>query len=143
MRSRGVSLVLDPLAPPPGRAQAWERIEAHAEAAVILKPDHVRDVDLFDALVRVPCVRLCCSGPATCRRPRWRRSTRGELPGGLLACRDGRGKQAPLYLPEQRALVFADGMTAPGGECACGPRRGTRRGCCRRCEELLELPFKV
>jgi glyoxylase-like metal-dependent hydrolase (beta-lactamase superfamily II) len=24
--------------------------------------------------------------------------------------------ETPIYLPEQRALVFADGMTAPGGE---------------------------
>jgi len=39
-----------------------------------------------------------------------------ELPGGLRAGHDGRGAmETPLFLPEQRALVFADGMTAPGG----------------------------
>ena len=39
-----------------------------------------------------------------------------ELPGGLVALYDGRGRnETPLYLPEQRALVFADGLTAPGG----------------------------
>jgi hypothetical protein len=39
-----------------------------------------------------------------------------ELPGGLQAHYDGRGQmETPIYLPEQRALVFADGMTAPGG----------------------------
>ena len=35
-----------------------------------------------------------------------------ELPGGLLALHDGRGTQeTPVYLPEQRALVFADALT--------------------------------
>src|SRR6266508_3263003 len=39
-----------------------------------------------------------------------------ELPGGLRALYDGRGRgETPLYLPEQRALVFADALTAPGG----------------------------
>lgn len=39
-----------------------------------------------------------------------------ELPGGLQALYDGRGmSETPVYLPEQRAIVFADGMTAPGG----------------------------
>ena len=39
-----------------------------------------------------------------------------ELAGGLLALHDGRGMQeTPLYLPEQRALVFADALTAPDG----------------------------
>ena len=42
--------------------------------------------------------------------------TRRELPGGLRVFHDGRGMmETPLYLPEQRALVFADALTAPGG----------------------------
>ena len=37
--------------------------------------------------------------------------------GGLVALYDGRGRnETPVWLPEQRAVVFADGMTAPGGE---------------------------
>ena len=48
VRSGGVGVLLDPLAPPPSAAEAWERIEAlQADAIVIMKPDHVRDVDLF------------------------------------------------------------------------------------------------
>ena len=48
VRSRGVSLVLDPLAPAPGARDAWDRLEElRPEAVVVLKPDHVRDVDLF------------------------------------------------------------------------------------------------
>ena len=48
MESRGATLVLDPLAPPPGVRDVWERLDAlKPQAVVILKPDHVRDVDLF------------------------------------------------------------------------------------------------
>jgi hypothetical protein len=40
-----------------------------------------------------------------------------ELPGGLVALYDGRNRnETPLWLPEQRALVFADALTAPEGE---------------------------
>ena len=116
--SRGVSLVLDPLAPPPGERALWERIEAlRPEAAVILKPDHVRDVDLF-----VRWYGCRAYGPSLFWRDDVPRTELeaihpgGELPGGLLALHDGRGMQeTPVYLPEQRALVFADAMTAPGG----------------------------
>src|SRR5204862_7928700 len=48
VESRGTRLVLDPLAPPPAAREAWYRLEAlRPEVVVILKPDHVRDVDLF------------------------------------------------------------------------------------------------
>jgi hypothetical protein len=34
-----------------------------------------------------------------------------------VALYDGRGRnETPLWLPEQRTLVFADALTAPGGE---------------------------
>ena len=39
-----------------------------------------------------------------------------QLPGGLLALYDGRWRnETPLWLPEQRVIVFADALTAPGG----------------------------
>src|ERR1043166_313321 len=48
VESRGVRRRPDPLAPPPREREAWERIDAFApQVAVVLKPDHVRDVDLF------------------------------------------------------------------------------------------------
>ena len=143
--SRGVSLVLDPLAPPPRERGAWERIEAHApEVAVILKPDHVRDVDLF---VRwygcraygpslfwrddVPATELEAIHPGT------------ELPGGLLACHDGRGMQeTPLYLPEQRALVFADAMCGLGGALRVWATPWHEERTLPALRALLDLPFE-
>jgi hypothetical protein len=39
---------LDPQAPPEDAVEVWERLDAcHPTAAVVLKPDHVRDTDLF------------------------------------------------------------------------------------------------
>ena len=37
-----------------------------------------------------------------------------HVPGGLVALTDGRGGiERPIWAPEQRAIIFADGMTAP------------------------------
>src|SRR5215472_4911186 len=48
IESRGEVLVLDPLAPPIESAQPWRRLDASQPSAiVVLKPDHVRDVDVF------------------------------------------------------------------------------------------------
>jgi hypothetical protein len=48
VESRGVACLLDPLAPPPSARDVWARIDALSPTTVVvLKPDHVRDVDLF------------------------------------------------------------------------------------------------
>src|SRR6185436_6470611 len=40
-----------------------------------------------------------------------------RLPGGLVALYDGRWRnETPMWLPEHRAIVFADALTAPNGE---------------------------
>ena len=66
-----------------------------------------------------------------------------ELPGGLVAQHDGRGfGETPLYLPEQRALVFADGMTAPGGDAAGVGDAVARAARLPAMRALLALPFE-
>jgi glyoxylase-like metal-dependent hydrolase (beta-lactamase superfamily II) len=48
VESRGEVVALDPLAPPPSARAVWDRLEAAPPSSVVvLKPDHVRDVDLF------------------------------------------------------------------------------------------------
>jgi hypothetical protein len=110
--SRGSTLVLDPLAPDDDAV--WARLdELQPSAAVFLKPDHVRDVrafhDRYEATVygewdayeeRVPGLeRFEPTAPSV------------ELPGGLLLLDDGRWRrETPAYLPEQCAVVFADGV---------------------------------
>ena len=119
VESRGETLVLDPLAPLADAAKVWERLDARPPTAVVvLKPDHVRDVDVF---VRRYSARAF--GPRLFFREdipetmlEWIESG-SQLPGGIVALYDGRGRnETPLWLPEQRALVFADALTAPRGE---------------------------
>ena len=57
VESRGERLVLDPLAPPNDSNDLWERLDAHSPtAAVVLKPDHVRDVDVFVRRYGIPAL---------------------------------------------------------------------------------------
>ncbi len=66
-----------------------------------------------------------------------------ELPGGLVALYDGRGRmETPLWLPEQRALVFADALTAPGGELLVGDTPWHDERVLPALRALLALPFE-
>ena len=119
VESRGETLVLDPLAPSAHAAEVWKRLDARPPTAVVvLKPDHVRDVDLFvrryGARAFGPRLFFRYDVPEGDLEPI---DPGSQLPGGIVALYDGRGRnETPLWLPEQRALVFADALTAPGGE---------------------------
>jgi glyoxylase-like metal-dependent hydrolase (beta-lactamase superfamily II) len=145
VESRGVKLVLDPLAPPPGAREVWERLEAsRPEVVVILKPDHVRDVDLFVRWYGARAYGPFLFWPGDVPRTELEPVHPGdELPGGLLALDDGRGRmETPLYLPEQRTLVFADAMTAPGGELRVWSSPRHAESTLPALRRMLELPFE-
>ena len=145
VESGGETILLDPLAPPPSEREAWERIDAaRPTVAVVLKPDHVRDVDLFVRWygVRAHGPELFWSGdaPKTELEPVFPGQ---ELPGGLMPLFDGRDrKETPVYLPEQRALVFADGMTAPRGELVIWNTPWHEERALPAFREMLELRFE-
>src|SRR5260370_23512115 len=66
-----------------------------------------------------------------------------QLPGGLLALYDGRGRnETPLWLPEQRTLVFADALTAPMGELRVWASPAHQERALPALRALLELPFE-
>jgi hypothetical protein len=117
VRSGGETILIDPLAPAPSEHEVWSRFDADPPSIVIvLKPEHVRDTDLFvrryGARAFGPDVFPRNSAPRTELEYVMPGSL---LPGGLVAQYDGRGRdETPLWLPEQRALVFADALTAPG-----------------------------
>jgi hypothetical protein len=145
VRSHGVSLVLDPLAPPPSAREAWERLDSlRPEVVVILKPDHVRDVDLFVRWYGARAYGPFLFWPGDEPRTELVAVQPGdELPGGLRALYDGRGRmETPLYLPEQRALVFADALTAPGGELRVWGSPWHEERVLPALGALLELPFE-
>jgi glyoxylase-like metal-dependent hydrolase (beta-lactamase superfamily II) len=146
VESGGEVALLDPLAPPPEATDVWARLDARPPSVVVvLKPDHVRDVDLFVERYGarafgpylfwrddVPRTHLEGIDPGT------------ELPGGLLALYDGRGRnETPLWLPEQRALVFADALTAPEGELRVWSTAWHEKRALPALRELLELPFEL
>lgn len=147
VESRGEVVLIDPLAPPPGARDVYDRLESRRPAAVVvLKPDHVRDVELFVHWYGIPAY-----GPwlywkddvprhVELQQVRWG----DELPGGLLALFDGRGNmETPVYLPEQRALVFADGLTAPGGELRVWWTPVLESHAMPALRAMLELPFEI
>jgi len=144
VESGGEVALLDPLAPPDGDP-VWERLEAKPPTVVaILKPDHVRDVDLFvqryGARSFGPHLFWRDDIPETILEPVWPGS---ELPGGLVALYDGRGKnETPLWLPAQRALVFADALTAPDGDLRVWVTPWHEERALPALRALLDLPFE-
>jgi glyoxylase-like metal-dependent hydrolase (beta-lactamase superfamily II) len=138
--------LLDPLAPPDDTSEIWSRFDARRPTlVVVLKPDHVRDVDVFvrryGARAYGPSLFWRDDVPETELEPV---DPGTELPGGLVALYDGRGRnETPLWLPEQRALVFADALTAPEGELRVWDSPAHEKRALPALRELLELPFET
>jgi glyoxylase-like metal-dependent hydrolase (beta-lactamase superfamily II) len=145
VESRGEVALLDPIAPPEDHGELWDRLDARPPTIlVVLKPDHVRDVDLFarryDARAFGPSLFWRDDVPETELEPIEPGSV---LPGGLLALYDGRGRgETPLWLPNQRTLVFADALTAPAGELRVWSTPWHRQRALPALRALLELPFE-
>jgi hypothetical protein len=145
VESAGETVVLDPLAPPADASEVWKRLDVRPPTVVVvLKPDHVRDVDLFvrryGARAFGPNLFWRDDIPETEVEPI---EPGSKLPGGLVALYDGRGRnETPLWLPEQRALVFADALTAPGGELRVWSTPWHEERALPALRTLLELPFE-
>jgi len=145
VESRGERLVLDPLAPPNDDAALWQRLDANPPtAAVVLKPDHVRDVDVFVRRygIRAFGPRLFFRHDIPETELQWI-DPGSHLPGGLVALYDGRGRnETPLWLAEQRTVVFADALTAPNGELRVWATPWHKERVLPALRALLELPFE-
>ena len=141
----GEIAVIDPLVPAEGADALWGRLDARPPTlAVVLKPDHVRDVDAvvarYGARAFGPWLFWRGNIPESELEPIEPGST---LPGGFVALFDGRGRnETPLWLPEHQTIVFADGLTAQGDGTLriwSTPHLERARSALR---ELLELPFE-
>jgi hypothetical protein len=145
VESGGETAVLDAIAPPPDAREIWERLDAGPPTlAVVLKPDHVRDVDVFvqryGARAYGPWLFWRHDIPDTELVPV---QPGDELPGGLVALYDGRGRgETPLWLPEQRALVFADALTERDGKLRVWATPWHEERVLPALRALLELPFE-
>lgn len=145
VESGGQVALLDPLAPGDDAAEVWARLDVHPPTLVaVLKPDHVRDVDVFarryHARAFGPYLFWGGEAPETELEAI---EPGSELPGGLVALYDGRGRnETPLWLPEQRAVVFADALTAPDGELRIWSTPWHEERALPALRALLELPFE-
>jgi hypothetical protein len=128
-------------------------------AAIRVSCNHFRDLTptAVVALNRITFATSTCScgvtGPRirpatllfvrTFPRPSWSSSSPAAgLPGGLVALYDGGRNETALWLPEQRALVFADALTAPGGELRVWASPSHKKRALPALRALLELPFE-
>jgi glyoxylase-like metal-dependent hydrolase (beta-lactamase superfamily II) len=145
VESGGEVALLDALAPPEDESAFWERIEAmHPTLVVVLKPDHVRSVDLFARRysARAFGPDLFFRGDAPRTELEWI-GEGSKLPGGFVALYDGRGRnETPLWLPEQRTIVFADAMTTSDGELRVWWTPWHDKRVVPALRELLDLPFE-
>ena len=145
VESGGERLVLDPLAPPTDAVDLWKRLdERPPTAAVVLLPDHVRDVDQFVDRYHVrafgPLFFFRDDIPRTELEPIRPDSV---LAGGLVALYDGRGRaETPLWLPEQRVIVFGDALTERAGKLRVWGSPSHEKRVLPALRVLLELPFE-
>jgi hypothetical protein len=151
--------LLDPLLPPDDATEVWDRLAARPPTAVaVLSPDHMRpawddrQTWSVDALVR----RYGCRafGPAVFDPDMGPPETElqtilpnqlpsHELPGGLRAFRDPRGwNETPLWLPEQRTLVFADALTERAGVLRVWMSPTHEERALPDLRAMLDLPFE-
>ena len=144
--SGGERLVFDPFAPVLDSIGLWERLDrCPPTAAVVIMPAHVRDIDLFSkrygGRAFGPMFFFPDDVPNTKLEPVTADMT---LPGGIVALHDGRGRlETPMWLPEQRVIVFGDALTERGGElrvwdCLAGHEKRELPAL----RAMLDLPFE-
>ena len=124
VESGGEVAVLDALAPPDDAVEVWERLDAKPPTlAVVLKPDHVRDVDTFvqryGARAFGPWLFWRDNVPETELEPVQPGS---ELPGGLVALYDGRAVRGLVRHRERTRLRLLEHGSRIGDH----PPRGRR-----------------
>jgi len=146
VESGGERYVLDPLSPQLDDIGLWERLDSRPPtAAVVLMPDHVRDVDLFVRRYKLraygPMFFYPDDIPKSALEPIIADMT---LPGGLVALYDGRGRlETPIWLPQQRVIMFGDALTERNGELRVWDcRAGHKKRELPALRVLLDLPFE-
>jgi hypothetical protein len=141
----GEVAVIDALVPQDAD-ELEQRLDAEPPTmAVVLKPDHVRSVDevvrRYGARPFGPNLFWRDDVPDTELHPI---EPGSQLPGGMTALYDGRGRhETPLWVPERRALIFADALTAPGGELRVWATPWHDQRALPALRALLDLPFEV
>jgi hypothetical protein len=134
------------MAPPGDAVEIWSRLdERQPTLAVVLKPDHVRDVDAIVDRYGIPAFGPWLFWPQNIPRTELAGIQPGSvLPGGLVALHDGRGRnETPVWVPEAKTIVFADALTAQGdGTLRVWSTPWHAERVVPALRELLDLPFE-
>jgi len=145
VESGGERLVLDPLVPKTAAEELWKRLDNRPPTiAAVTIPDHVRDIDEFVSRYRVRAFGPRLLWPDDLPRTKLEILEPDQvLPGGLVALYDGRGRlETPLWLPEQRLIVFGDALTERGGDLRVWGSPWHEKRALPALRALLELPFE-
>ncbi len=144
--SGGERYVIDALVPAFPAPKLWKRLDSMPPTiGVVLMPDHVRDID--EMVRRYPKMRpmgplffFPDDVPKTQLQPI--RADR-TMPGGVVALFDGRGKaETPLWLPEQKTIVFGDALTERNGELRVWASPSHEKRELPALRDMLEFPFE-
>jgi hypothetical protein len=145
VESGGETIIIDPILPSGDPSALWARLDARPPTvAIVLKPDHVRDIDAFVERYHPrafgPELYWRYDIPKTELAPIYWGS---ELPGGLRAIYDGRGRnETPVWIPDHRTLVFADALTERDGQLRVWFTPWHEERALPALRKLLELPFE-
>jgi hypothetical protein len=112
--------------------------------AVVLKPDHVRSVDMIVERYGARPFGPWLFWPHDIPETELRGVDPGdELPGGLIALYDGRGRhETPVWIPERRTIVFADALTEREGVLRVWATPWHDERVLPALRAMLELPFE-
>ena len=145
VESKGERLVIDPIVPKTPANELWKRLDSKPPTmAAVIIPDHVRDVDLFARLYHCRAFgpRLYWADDMPKVNLEMLESDQ-VLPGGFVALYDGRGRlETPLWLPEQRVIVFGDGLTERNGTLRVWSSPWHEKRALPALRELLKIPFE-
>jgi len=140
----GETAVVDGMAPADDDP-VWQRLDARPPTlAVVLKPDHVRDVDVFVQRYGARGYGPYLYWPDNIPETKLHGMEPGAvLPGGMATLYDGRGRsETPIWVPDQRALVFADALTERRGELLVWGTPWHEERVLPALRAMLELPFE-
>jgi glyoxylase-like metal-dependent hydrolase (beta-lactamase superfamily II) len=145
VESGGEKLVIDPVVPKASAEELWKRLDGRPPTvAAITIADHVRDVDEFVSRYRVRAFGPRLFYPDDVPKNKLEILEPDQvLPGGVIALYDGRGRlETPLWLPEQRVIVFGDALTERAGVLRIWSSPWHEKRALPALRELLKLPFE-
>jgi glyoxylase-like metal-dependent hydrolase (beta-lactamase superfamily II) len=145
VESGGERLVIDSLSPRTADEELWKRLDNRPPTlAAVTIADHVRDIDEFVNRYKVRGFGPRLFYPDDIPKTRLEIIEPDRiLPGGITALYDGRGRlETPLWLPEQRVIVFGDALTERAGVLRVWSSPSHEKRALPAMRELLRLPFE-